>query len=85
MPFEHRAAEFAAPLELPASPGSRLVNRAEPRDGIEADARAITPLIQAPHAVVLDHPCFRHDIHARNQLDHLMAAAPAAGAGGEFG
>lgn len=85
MPLEHRAAESAAPLELPASLGPSLVDRAEPRDRIEADTRAVAPLIQAAYPIVLDHPRLRHDIHARDQLDHLVAATPAAGAGGKFG
>lgn len=61
-----------------------FVDRAEERDRIKGDARAVATLIHAAHAGVFGDVCLGHDV-ARPQLDHEMAAAAAAGARGKVG
>ena len=81
---QNAATQIAAAVELPADARPSVVDRAEPRNRVQGDTRPIPALLQAAHAVVLHHEGLGHVIHAVRKFDRLVAAAPAAGAGGKI-
>ena len=78
--LENPAAEVPAPLEGAAGPGPTVIDRAEPRDHIERDARPVAPLVHEPDPIALDHELLRHVVRA-GQLNHQVAARTAARTG----
>ena len=77
------AAKRLAALEIATHLGPAIVDRAELRGWIERHAGAIAPLVQAAHAIVLDHEFLGHVID-RAKLNDEMAAPATAGACGDF-
>lgn len=84
MPGENVTTQFFAPVEIAAGLRPARVDRAEIRGGIERDTRAVTTLLEAARAVMLDYERFRHHV-TRPQFHHQMAATAAAGARGKVG
>jgi hypothetical protein len=70
-------------LEIAANLRSAVIHGAKQRGRIERHAGAVAPLVQATHAIVLDHEFLGHVI-ARAELNDEMAAPATAGARGNF-
>jgi hypothetical protein len=81
---ENPEAQLAAAIKLPANARSILVDRAEPRHGVQGDAGSVSALLHAANAVMFDHKLFRHVVYTRHEFDHLVAAAATAGTGGKI-
>ena len=62
MASEDPEAEAFAAVEVTASLRTVGVNRAKPRGGIEGDTGAVTPLVHATHAIVLDDQFLRDQV-----------------------
>jgi len=75
------AAERLGPLKIAAHLRAAIVDAAQARDRIEGDAGAVTVLVHAPHARVLDHELLGDIIHQWRQLHEEMTALAAAGTG----
>lgn len=79
-PENNLAAQSFSPGKVAANLRTPVVDRAEPRLGIEGHAGAIALLVQAAHPGVLDHQLLR-DIVVRPQLHQQVAALATAGTG----
>jgi len=83
-PRENHATERFAAVKFSAGSRSVIINCTKLRLRIQRDAGAVTALLHATHAVVLDDIVLRHPI-ARSQFHDQMAATAATGAGWKFG
>ena len=71
-------------MEIATNLRPSFIDGAEPRRRIERDARAVAPLLHAPHTVVLDHELLWHPIHERIEFDDQMTTFAAPSAGGKI-
>jgi hypothetical protein len=78
---QDRAAQCSAAIEAAADVGPMIVDSAEQCKGIQGDTRAIAALFHAPYTLVLDDERFGYMVDPLGQLDRLMAAGAATGAG----
>ena len=79
---EHTAAQAGATFKLAADLRAPIIDGAKARRQIERQARAVTVLVEATHAGMLDDEFLRHVVHSRHELDEKVAALAATGAGG---
>jgi hypothetical protein len=60
-----------------------FINRAQARDRVQSDTRAVTLLIHAPDSGVLDHELLRHVVHHWLQFNQQVTAFAATGTVGK--
>lgn len=77
---ENCTAQGCATLEVPANLRTQIVNRAEPRAGIQRHTRPITVLVHASDTGVLHDEFLGHAIVPQHEFDQEVATFAATGA-----